>query len=196
MDKQNVMKALERCSSFDTCGDCPYRGMDHCEFYLCADALALLKSANKTVVPSKPTYHTAYTFTKHDNLSKWFNTHLSCFIADGYSPDSYNAEYYYAQERDVQLILLVRHETVRDDYGDNVAKCYCKIKCPINPLPIKGEFEAVTAAAVGNLLKSLGWHFKEKSSLILRFINKQRENMIRKGVIPKIITSTKHERRK
>lgn len=162
MNKQEVMKALECCFVHEACGDCPYHDRYWCDRDMCEDAIALLKSANKAVAPSKPTYHTAYIFTKRDNLSEWFNANRSRFIADGYSPDFCNAEYYYAQERDVQLILLVRHETVRDDHGDNVAKCYCKIKCPINPLPIKGEFEAVTAAAVGNLLKSLGWHFKEK----------------------------------
>ena len=165
MNKQNVMKALECCFVHEACGDCPYYDRYWCDRDMCEDAIALLKSADKTVAPSKPTYHTAYIFTKHDNLSKWFNTHRSCFIADGnleYSFDFHQAEDFYAQERDVQLILLVRHETVQDAHGDTITKCYCKIKCPINPLPIKGEFEAVTAAAVNKLLKSLGWHFKDK----------------------------------
>lgn len=166
MNKQEVMKALALCASLGSdCGDCPYRGMIHCDRHMCEDALALLKSADKTTAPSQPTYHTAYIYTKRDNLSKWFNANRSRFIVDGdleYSFDFYKAEDFYAQERDVQLILLVRHETVQDAHGDTVTKCYCKIKCPINPLPIKGEFEAVTAAAVDKLLKSLGWHFKDK----------------------------------
>lgn len=165
MNKQEVMKALERCSSYNDCGDCPYRGMDHCEYHLLNDTLALFKSADKAVAPSKPTYHTAYIYTKRDNLSKWFNANRPRFIVDGnleYSFDFHQAEDFYAQERDVQLILLVRHETVQDAHGDTITKCYCKIKCPINPLPIKGEFEAVTVAAVDKLLKSLGWHFKDK----------------------------------
>lgn len=154
MNKQDVMKALECCFVHEACGDCPYHDKYWCDRDMCEDAIALLKSADKTTTPSQPTYHTTYIYTKRDNLSKWLNTHRSCFIA--------NAEYYYAQERDVQLILLVRHETVQDAHGDTVTKCYCKIKCPINPLPIKGEFEAVTTAAVDKLLKSLGWRFKDK----------------------------------
>ena len=59
----------------------------------------------------------------------------------------------YSKDRDVQLILLVRHED---------GKCICRIKCPINPLPIKGEFQCVSTGEMTKLLKSMGWTYKEK----------------------------------
>lgn len=60
---------------------------------------------------------------------------------------------YYAREREVQLIALFRYDG---------AKCFCKIKCPINPLPTKGEFECVSMAVVDRFLKRNGWGFKQK----------------------------------
>lgn len=57
------------------------------------------------------------------------------------------------KNRDVHLILLVRHED---------GKCICRIKCPINPLPIKGEFQCVSTGEMSKLLKSMGWTYKEK----------------------------------
>lgn len=41
-------------------------------------------------------------------------------------------------------------------------QCICRIKCPINPLPIKGEFQCVSISEMTNLLTSLGWSYKEK----------------------------------
>lgn len=55
---------------------------------------------------------------------------------------------HYAKERDVRLILLVRHE---------VGKCFCTIKCPINPLPVKGEFEVPTINVLHHFLAANGW---------------------------------------
>lgn len=91
------------------------------------------------------TYHTAYIFSKRDNLLKHFWGKSNLFSQE-----------HYAREKKVQLILLVRHEK---------GKCICRIKCPINPLPLKGEFEPVNAAEVQRLLVTLGWIFKEKINL-------------------------------
>lgn len=156
MDKANVIKALELCrSSICHCGDCPYMGIDDCESYLHSDALLTLLKADEKA-NEKPIYHQAIIFTKRDNLSKWFDANCSKFIVDGnmeYSEHFVRAEKLYAQERDIQLILLVRFEN---------GKCICRIKCPINPLPIKGEFQCVSTSEMSKLLTSMGWTYKAK----------------------------------
>lgn len=109
----------------------------------------------------KPVYQYALIFTKRDNLSKWFNANCSKFIVDGnleYSRHFREAERRYAQERDIKLTLLVR-------YDNN--KCICRIKCPINPLPVRGEFNAVSTHEVGELLTSLGWTYEQRLPLYL-----------------------------
>ena len=155
MDKANVIKALELCGTEgETCTKCPYWGMGGCDRHMCDDAIALLKADEKA--NEKPTYHQAIIFTKRDNLSKWFNANCSKFIVDGnmeYSEHFVRAEKLYAQERDIQLILLVRFDN---------GKCICRIKCPINPLPIKGEFQCVSTSEMSKLLTSMGWTYKAK----------------------------------
>ena len=147
MDKANVMKALELCGTgSETCTGCPYYGMDGCDRHMCDDALSLLKAKAN----DNPTYHTAIIYTKRDNLSKWLNSRYSKF-RDAQEAARIRAEY--ATEREIQLILLVRNE-------EN--KCICRIKCPINPLPIKGEFQCVSTSEMTKLLASMGWKYKEK----------------------------------
>lgn len=159
MNKQEVMKALAICGGTNCvdCEECPYYGIESCDARMNNDAITLLKS--KPEYDTKPTYHTAYIYTKHDNLSKWFDANRAKFIVDGnmeHSEHFVRAEKHYAQERIVKLVILVRHED---------GKCYCRIKCPINPLPIKGEFETTTAADVGRLIMSMGWSFSHKIEL-------------------------------
>lgn len=159
MNKQEVMKALAICGGTNCvdCEECPYYGIESCDARMNNDAITLLKSNPE--YDTKPTYHTAYIYTKHDNLSKWFDVNRSKFIVDGnmeYSEHFVRAEKHYVQERIVKLVILVRHED---------GKCYCRIKCPINPLPIKGEFETTTAADVGRLIMSMGWSFSHKIEL-------------------------------
>ena len=145
MNKTNVMKALSLCGTgSETCTGCPYYAMNGCDRHMCDDALALLKAEEKA--NEKPTYHTAFIFTKRDNLVKYFWG----------KPALSNHQEYYARERDVQLILLVRYDE---------GKCICRIKCPINPLPIKGEFETPSASAVSHTLQTMGWTYKEQLHL-------------------------------
>ena len=145
MDKANVMKALELCGTgSETCTGCPYYGMDGCDRHMCDDALSMLKAKAN----DKPTYHTAIIYTKRDNLSKWFDVN-----GYKYAQGANIMRAVYATEREIQLILLVRHE-------EN--KCICRIKCPINPLPIKGEFQCVSTSEMTRLLSSMGWKYKEK----------------------------------
>lgn len=155
MDKENVIKALELCGTgSESCTGCPYYAMGGCDRHMCDDALALIKADEKA--NENPTYHQAILFTKRDNLSKWFDANCSKFIVNGnmeYSEHFVRVKKLYAQERDIQLILLVRFEN---------GKCICRIKCPINPLPIKGEFQCVSTSEMSKLLTSMGWTYKAK----------------------------------
>ena len=147
MDKANVMKALALCPGSDTCTGCPYYGMDGCDRHMCGDALALLKANDK------PAYHTAIIYTKHTNLMPWLQSRYEMFGTHGTTEQAQRIREMYSKDRDVQLILLVRHEE---------GKCICRIKCPINPLPIKGEFQCVSTSKMTWLLASMGWTYKEK----------------------------------
>lgn len=148
MDKANVMRALSLCGTgSETCTGCPYYGMDGCDRHMCDDALALLKANDK------PTYHTAIIYTKHTNLMPWLQSRYEMFGTHGTTEQAQRIREMYSKDRDVQLILLVRHEE---------GKCICRIKCPINPLPIKGEFQCVSTSKMTWLLASMGWTYKEK----------------------------------
>lgn len=167
MNKNDVMKALALCNGISNsgCADCPYGIMGNCCQQLAVDALALLQSTDdEHNVTGTPIYHTAIIYTKRDNLSKWFNANSHQFMSGGnmeYSERYQRMREHYAQDREVQLILLVRHEDVRIG-GTIKNKCICRIKCPINPLPIKGEFECVSTGEMTRLLASMGWKYKEK----------------------------------
>lgn len=146
MDKATVIKALEICASEKGCEACPYYGNGSCDKSLARDAIALLNAE------TKPQYHTVYRFTKRDNLLKWLQSNHEMFGTHGTSEQAQRIRDEYAREREIQLMLLVRHEE---------GKRICRIKCPINPLPIKGEFNATSAADVIRLLASLGWRYKD-----------------------------------
>ena len=150
MDKANVMKALELCGTgSETCTGCPYHGMNGCDRHMCDDALSLLKAKAN----DKFTYHTAIIYTKHTNLMPWLQSNYTKFSTLSTTEQAQSVRVAYEKDRDVQLILLVRHEE---------GKCICRIKCPINPLPIKGEFQCVSASEMTKLLASMGWKYKEK----------------------------------
>lgn len=163
MNKNDVMNALEHCASIgDCCNDCPYCGMDYCMRRLCEDTLALLQSTeDEHNVIASPAYHTAIIYTKHTNLMPWLQSNYERFGTHGTTEQAQRIREMYSKDRDVQLILLVRHEDVRIG-GTIKHKCICRIKCPINPLPIKGEFECVSTGEMTRLLASMGWKYKEK----------------------------------
>ena len=149
MNKYDVMKALSLCGTESTtCTECPYYAMGDCDRRMCDDALSMLQSND-----TKPTYHTAIIYTKHTNLMPWLQSNYTKFGTHGTTEQALRIREMYSKDRDVQLILLVRHED---------GKCICRIKCPINPLPIKGEFQCVSTGEMSKLLKSMGWTYKEK----------------------------------
>jgi hypothetical protein len=146
MNKTQVIEALERCMVSPDCKGCPYYNMNDCREHMNSDALGLLKANEK----AKATYTQAIVYAKRDNLLKWLNGRYPKF-KDAQEAARIRAEY--ATEREIRLILLVRYE-------DN--KCICRIRCPINPLPVKGEFQCVSTGEMSKLLKSMGWTYKEK----------------------------------
>lgn len=108
-------------------------------------------------------YTGAIIFTKRTNLTPWFdaNVHPTDTRFGGnmeYSKAYCAQQEHYAKERDVQLIMLYRY----DRNG-----IFARIKCPVNPLPIKGEFQIVSVSTMIYLLKSMGWEVKEKLNLHL-----------------------------
>lgn len=159
MEKAKVIKALELCGhisnphvrGISACEGCPYIGMDNCDEQMCKDAISLLK-ANDAPMYLKPKYTIACIYTKKGDLLPYLYTDKVCYNHFKGEP-SEGAKMMYARERDIQLIALFRWE------GNKV---FCKIKCPVNPLPIKGEFEAASMAVLDKFLKANGWSFKQK----------------------------------
>lgn len=85
-------------------------------------------------------YPTAYEFIKEGNLVQYAK-------GKNYPVVSYQAV------REIHLVALFRYE------GEKV---FCCIKCPVNPLPIRGEFETVSEKAVVTFLVSQGWLCERK----------------------------------
>ena len=85
-------------------------------------------------------------YTKKGNLLPWYHSQYDRQTTMSHAE-------YYAKERDIQLIAMFRFEGNR---------CFCKIKCPVNPLPVKGEFEVPSTGAISHFLNANGWSFKQK----------------------------------
>ena len=99
-------------------------------------------------------YTRAYIFTKNGNLMPYFNTRKIAgrIRSDAYA---YNVEKQHCEaEREIELVALFRY--------DEKGRCICKIKCPVNPIPVCGEFETPREAAVINFLKANGWTFQRR----------------------------------
>lgn len=87
-------------------------------------------------------YRTAWIFTKKGNLLPWLRSKCLGSV-------NAQAQEFYGQEREIQLLLLLR--------SDNEG-IHCRIKCPVNPLPVKGEFMVPSVSAIHNFLRQNGWH--------------------------------------
>lgn len=98
-------------------------------------------------------YHLVHIYTTKGNLLSYFASKEGNYTMSAKYIDLMRKRY--EQEREIQLIALFRYE------GN---KCFCKIKCPVNPLPIKGEFEAPSINAIVAFLQKDGWQLKQKLS--------------------------------
>lgn len=84
-------------------------------------------------------YHGALVFTKKGNLRPFYESKLM------------KASPWVLAEREIQCVVLYR----RDNEGFR-----CLIKCPINPLPVKGEFTAPSLNVVKRWFLDNGWTHK------------------------------------
>ena len=106
-------------------------------------------------------YDCVLVFHKMSNLASYFAANEHKLVGHLNIDDrNYEACYdnianrYAEHERLVRLILLVRYER---DQNTGKFKTMCRIRCPINPFPVKGEFEAPSMNAVKYSLINLGW---------------------------------------
>ena len=155
MEKANIIKAMECCfsSAFSNkCSECPFNGEENCHEKLLMDAVNALSTKASEAPKAKYTF--AIIYTKRTNLSAYFMDKVSYERVA--SREQYESlRNYYARERDVQLVASFR--------WDN-RKLMCRIKCPINPIPVKGEFEVPSYGVFANFLKANGWEYKQKLS--------------------------------
>ena len=108
-------------------------------------------------------YDCAIFFTKKGNLHDYFCTdRVSYRRYNGQASEMTRARF--EQERDIQLIAMIRYDDIPVSTRRGIDKrkvIYCKIKCPINPLPVKGEFELPSLDALHNFLKANGLEYKQ-----------------------------------
>lgn len=97
------------------------------------------------------TYSNAMIFIKHTDLMPYFNANQEKLGYNPRLPSHQRMKERYERKRDVSLILQIRYE-------DN--HMMCRIKCPINPLPIKGEFKVCHIGALVAFLEKEGWAAK------------------------------------
>lgn len=105
-------------------------------------------------------YDIVYQFTKKGNLLDYFHQRVDGMnIATAERYDYWQE--YYAREREINLYAMVRYSMVPDE----CTQVICKIKCPINPLPVKGEFVIPSESSLITFLRANGWDYKQKIPL-------------------------------
>lgn len=92
------------------------------------------------------------TFVKCTNLME-FRRHIP-------TNNSVVPESYYSKEQDVRLVVT---ERITED-----GRIFCRINCPINPLPVKGEFEIPSWGTLKRFLEANGW--KQHEVIDSRFL--------------------------
>lgn len=102
-------------------------------------------------------------YAKKANLHDYFCTdRISYGLYNGQASEMTRARF--EKEMDIQLIAMIRYDDIPVSTRRGMSKrkvIYCKIKCPINPLPVKGEFELPSLDALHNFLKANGWEYKQ-----------------------------------
>jgi hypothetical protein len=106
------------------------------------DAISLIK-ANEA-----PKYGNATIFTKTCDLLPYLKGKMAAYSHRIDENQARNLREHYSREREIQLVLLTRYEK---------GKLMCRIKCPISPLPVKGEFEAPCYTAIYEFILNNGW---------------------------------------
>ena len=92
-------------------------------------------------------YSRVLTFKKFTNLMSYAEAEAKrCNTSINRLP---HLKAYYEQDRDIILNVYFR--------WDEEGKHHCRIQCPINPLPVKGEFEVPSLDVLCRFLESNGW---------------------------------------
>jgi hypothetical protein len=110
-------------------------------------------------------YDRVLIFTKKGNLMDYLNTDKvsrSLSLAS-----SSHIKEHYEREREIQLVAQLRWEerpAASRNRTRNPSILYCSIKCPVNPLPVKGEFQLASLEALRKFLKADGWELKQDIS--------------------------------
>ena len=116
-------------------------------------------------------YSRAFIFHKETDLMPYFEAKKDALGYDPQFPSHQRMKARYEQKRDVQLIALIRYDGVPGTVNGRKVitgqKCMCRIKCPINPLPIKGEFEVASPYHICEFLRELGWTLEREHNLKL-----------------------------
>ena len=86
-------------------------------------------------------------FVKTTSLSRWFDVNVERFGCHDYEGLKQRC----AREREVQLVVQC---CIKRN------KVFCRIKCPINPLPVVGWFETPSVSCLKRHLEALGWRLK------------------------------------
>ena len=98
-------------------------------------------------------YTSIRVFIKDTNLSEYFSSNIE-ECASNHNMDLRSAEDMeclhkrYSKEQIVQLIAQFKFEN---------GKIFCRIRCPINPLPVRGWFETPSVHVLTKSLISMGW---------------------------------------
>lgn len=92
-------------------------------------------------------------YTKKGNLLPYLTGKVLCEQNINTRERMEAANKYYGKEREIQLVAMFRWDAGR---------IFCKIKCPLNPLPIKGEFEVPSIRLLCQFLQENGWNFKQE----------------------------------
>ena len=106
-------------------------------------------------------YQLIMTYIKCTDMLDFFDHNVEqCTSFHGHNPrckvSQEKVRSLYIQERNVRLILMVRYD------GRHT---FCKIKCPINPLPVTGEFEVPNLTVLRTFLSKNGWKQHESLNL-------------------------------
>lgn len=107
-------------------------------------------------------YDRVLVYTKKGNLLDYLHTDKVARQNNTLCQE--NVHKYYAQEREIQLVVSTRWEDFPVSTRKGIVqmtKCFCRIKCPVNPLPVKGEFEVPNLECLRRFLKTNGWELKQ-----------------------------------
>ena len=115
-------------------------------------------------------YSRAFIFHKHTDLMPYFNAKKDQLGYDPQFPSHQKMKARYEEKRDVQLVVLLRWDEAPDNrtgYMTQRQRCMCRIKCPISPLPVIGEFEVTSPYHICEFLRELGWTLEREHNLKL-----------------------------